>query len=152
MDDDVRALGDAVGRAALARDWAGVHRQLAPWLRQAMSVDQVRAFFLDEYRLTLAESGIDGEHYREYPDPELGGNQFMNATQLRQPIDFAGGKVRDVSPEVTDENMRYWLKLQLLCSDDQMATLGFDFFCEVWMAVVTTDEGLRVGYWSQGAY
>ena len=27
-----------------------------------------------------------------------------------------------------------------------------DFFAEVWMAVVETDEGLRVGYWSQGAY
>ena len=30
--------------------------------------------------------------------------------------------------------------------------LGFDSFCEVWVAVVDTAEGLRVGYWSQGAY
>jgi hypothetical protein len=48
--------------------------------------------------------------------------------------------------------MRYWMKLQLQCSDEQMATLGFDAFCEVWMAVVDTPEGLRVGYWSHGAY
>jgi hypothetical protein len=33
-----------------------------------------------------------------------------------------------------------------------MEKLGFDFFCEVWMAVVEIPEGLRVGYWSQGAY
>jgi hypothetical protein len=30
--------------------------------------------------------------------------------------------------------------------------LGFDSFCEAWVAVVDTAEGLRVGYWSQGAY
>ena len=45
-----------------------------------------------------------------------------------------------------------WMKLQLQCSDEQMAKLHFDTFCEVWVAVVQTDEGLRVGYWSQGGY
>jgi len=29
--------------------------------------------------------------------------------------------------------------------------LDFDHFAEVWMAVVETGDGLRVGYWSQGA-
>ena len=60
--------------------------------------------------------------------------------------------MRSVAPEVTDDNVRYWLKLQLQCSDAQMEQLGFDSFGEVWMAVVDTAEGLRVGYWSQGAY
>ena len=60
--------------------------------------------------------------------------------------------MRNVAPEVTDDNVRYWLKLQLHCSDEQMEKLEFDSFCEAWMAVVDTAEGLRVGYWSQGAY
>ena len=67
-------------------------------------------------------------------------------------ISFAGGKLRDIPAEVTDDNVRYWMKLRVQCSDEQMDELGFDCFCEVWMAGVETAEGLRVGYWSQGAY
>jgi hypothetical protein len=82
----------------------------------------------------------------------VGGNDHTNATKLREPIGFMGGKVRPVPSQVTDENVRYWMKLQLHCSDEQMARLDFDTFCETWIAVVETDEGLRAGYWSQGAY
>ena len=47
---------------------------------------------------------------------------------------------------------RDWMKLELPCSDEQVDSLDFDVFCEVWMALVATRDGLRVGYWSQGAY
>ena len=152
MDDDVRSFGEALGAAALARDWVAVHALLAPWLRETLSVEAVRAFFEDEYRATLEANGIEQLEYPEYPEPQLDGNTFMNATKLREPIEFAGGKVRPVPAEVTDQNVRYWLSLQLVCSDAQMERLSFDSFCETWIAVVETAEGLRVGYWSQGAY
>lgn len=152
MDDSIRSFVTDVGMKALARDWAAVHALLAPWLRVSMSVDDVRAFFEDEYRATLKDSGIEDVRYPEHPEPEVGGNTFVNATELRKPISWEGGRVRNVAPEVTDENMRFWAKLQLQCSDEQMDALGFDFFAEVWMAIVETDQGLRVGYWSQGAY
>jgi len=152
MDDEVRAFGTELGRKALERGWAGVHSMLAPWLRVSWSVERVQRFFEDEFRATLEANGAEGVHYPEYPEPQLDGNGFTKATQLREPISFANGKVRDVPIEVTDDNVRYWMKLQLQCSDEQMDDLGFDSFCEVWMAVVETGEGLRVGYWSQGAY
>ena len=152
MDDDIRAFGDALGRKALARDWPAVHQLLAPWLRASVGPEGVRSFFEDEYRATLQSNAVEELHYPEYPEPSVDGNNFMNAAKLREPIEFQGGKVRPVPREVTDENMRYWMKLQLQCSDDQMARLNFDTFCEVWIAVVETEEGLRVGYWSQGAY
>ena len=152
MDDDVREFGTCLGQAALCRSWSDVHKMLAPWIRSEFSVLDVQKFFEDEYRATLADNNIQGSHYPEHPDPELDGNSFTKATQLREPISFAGGKVRPVAPEVTDENVRYWMCLKLQCSDDQMEDLGFDTFCEVWAAIVTTTEGLRVGYWSQGAY
>ncbi len=151
MDEDVQAFGEALGRKAIARDWDGVQAMLAPWMRATWTADAVRAFFEDEYRATLQDNGIEALHYPEYPAPSVDGNGFTKATQLREPISYAGGKVRDVAPEVTDANMRYWMKLQLDCSDAQMETLGFDHFCQVWAAVVDTPEGLRVGYWSQGA-
>jgi hypothetical protein len=152
VDDDVRVFGTDLGRKALGREWPAVHALLAPWLRASWTIEQVRQFFEDEYRATVDANGAEGTHYPEYPEPGLDGNGFTKATQLREPISFAGGKVRNVAPEVTDDNVRYWLKLQLQCSDAQMEKLGFDSFCEVWMAVVDTAEGLRVGYWSQGAY
>ena len=152
MDDDIRAFGMEVGGKAIAQDWLGVHSMLAPWLRPVMAVDDVKAFFEDEYRATLEASDVEGMHYPEYPEASVDGNGFTKATQLREPISFAGGKVRAVPPEVTDENVRYWLELVLQCSDAQMEKWNFDQFCEVWMAVVDTPEGLRIGYWSQGAY
>ena len=152
MDDDVRAFGIELGRKALARDWQAVHAMLAPWMRSSQSVDDVRKFFEDEYRATLEANNIQGSHYPGHPEPGIDGNSHTKATQLRAPLSFAGGKVRPVAQEVTDDNMRYWLSLQLQCSDEQMETIGFDSFCEVWAAVVSTPEGLRVGYWSQGAY
>lgn len=152
MDEDVRAFGELVGHRALARDWPGVHALLAPWLRSSLAADDVRQFFEKEYLSILEGSGVADLQYPEYPEPQLGGNSHTNATALREPISWAGGKVRPVPPELSDSNMRYWLKMQLMCSDEQMATLDLDFLCEVWMAVVTTPEGLRVGYWSQGAY
>ena len=82
----------------------------------------------------------------------MDGNTFMTATKLREPISFMGGTVREVAPDVTDNNVRYWMKLQLQCSDEQMAQLGFDTFCETWMSIVQTADGLRIGYWSQAAY
>jgi hypothetical protein len=39
--------------------------------------------------------------------------------------------LRDVPIEVTDDNVRYWMKVQLQCSAEQMERLGFDSFCEV---------------------
>jgi hypothetical protein len=155
MDDDIRLFGDDLGRRALARDWPAVHALLAPWMQRTMSVDDVRAFFENEYRATIRSSDIgetDEMHYPEHPEPDVGGNGHTNATALRQPMSWDNGRVRAVAPEVTDENMRYWMRLQLQCSDEQMETLGVDFFSEVWLAVVTTGEGLRVGYWGQGAY
>jgi hypothetical protein len=152
VEENVRIFGEELGRRVLARDWQGVHQMLAPWMQQSLTPDGVRAFFEDEYRSLLEENGIEGMQYPEYPEPEVGGNNFMNATALREPISFQGNRVRALAPEVNDENIRYWLKLQLQCSDEQMEKLGFDYFAETWMAVVETADGLRVGYWSQGAY
>ena len=152
MDDDVRSFGEELGRRVLARDWSGVREMLAPWMQRVLSADQVRAFFEDEYRSTLAGNGIDEMHHPDHPDPLLGGNGFMTASALREPIEFEGGRVRPLAPEVTDENVRYWMKLELPCSEEQADALDFDVFCEVWMALVATRDGLRVGYWSQGAY
>ena len=114
MEENVRSFGEDIGRRVLARDWQGVHQMLAPWMQQSLTSDGVCAFFEDEYRSTLQENGVEGLHYPEYPEPEVDGNNFMNATTLREPISFLGNKLRPVAAEVTDDNIRYWMKVQLM--------------------------------------
>jgi hypothetical protein len=141
-----------LGHRALARDWAGVHGLLAPWLERSMDVDAVRRFFEDEYRLMLKHNGIEEMHYPEYPDPELDGSDHTNATSLRRPMSFKPGYIRRLRRKSPIAIFVIWLVMRLQCSDEQMEQLDFDHFAEVWMAVVETSDGLRVGYWSQAAY
>lgn len=152
MNEEIRNFGETLGKNVLARNWTAVREALAPWLRATINSEQVRDFFENEYRSILESNGVHELCYPEYPEPSVSGNNFINATGLREPIGFLGGKLRPVAAEVTDQNMQYWMKLQLHCSDEQMERFDFDAFCEVWLAVVATDEGLRVGYWSHGAY
>ena len=49
MKNDIRKFGTGLGERVVARDWAGVHALLAPWLQSSLSVD-VRAFYEDAYR------------------------------------------------------------------------------------------------------
>jgi hypothetical protein len=128
MDDDIGRFGTEIGHHALQRNWTGVHQMLAPWLQHSLSVDDVRTFFENAYREILQGNRIQDMHYPEYPDPELGGNSFTNATKLRQPLSFQDGRVRAVPLELTDENFRYWLMVQLQCSDEQMEALAAIFW------------------------
>lgn len=145
MDDAIRETATAFGKAALDRDWAAAHSLLAPWLRTSLSVDDVRDFFENGCRATLLANDIEEEHFPEHPEPEVGGNGHTKPGDLREPKPWTAHWPA-VPDELTDTNMRYWAKIQLQCSDEQMDTLGFDYFIEVWAAMVETDEGIRVGY------
>ena len=141
MDPQVRAFGESFANAALARDWQGVHDMLAPWLRSRLPPDRVRAFFEDDYAATLKNSGIAEPHYPEVP--YVSGNSCTLADLLTPSF----GGPPPIPPEVTAENFRQWMKVQLQCSDEQADTLDFDYFTEVWLIVVAHQEGLRIGYW-----
>ena len=66
----------------------------------------VRSFFESEHRAVLEANGVQEFQYPDYPEPSVDGNNFINATKLREPMEFLGGKVRHVPQEITDENMR----------------------------------------------
>ena len=75
MEDAIRRFAVELGERALAQDWPTVRSMLAPWLRATMTDDDVRAFFEDEYRASLEANEIDGMHYPDYPEPEVGGTR-----------------------------------------------------------------------------
>lgn len=146
MEDNVNQFGMTLAQKALERDWEGVRSLLAPWMQ--LSADQVREFFEAEYRETMKANGVEGMHYPVVPSVD--GNS-SNLASLRETKDWMNAP-RAIAPEVTDENFRQWMNLQLKCSDEQMDELGFDYFSDMWLIVCETPEGLRVGYWSNNAY
>jgi hypothetical protein len=148
VNDDIRQLGTGLGQRMIARDWAGVHALLAPWLQATLSPDDVRAFFQDQYRDVLEDNGVEGTHHPE--KIHIGGNAEMTAKELHSPVSSWSEHVRPVPLEVTDENLRYWMRLVLECSDEQADELEFDDLADVWLAVVETGEGLRVGFGWRG--
>lgn len=141
MRDDVRAFGEKLAQTALDRNWTGVRELLAPWLPE--SPDDLQKKLEDEYRCTL-----QGELH--YPSvPYVSGNR-STLEDLREPKD--GGRCRPIPAEVTPDNFRQWMTIQLQCSEEQADELEVDFLAELWLIVVELPEGLRVGYWATTAY
>ncbi len=146
MQATVEQFGMTLAQKALDRDWEGVRSLLAPWL--GLSSDEVREFFEADYRETLKANEVEGMHYPEVP--YVSGNS-SDLAFLREKTDWMPAP-RAIAGEVTPENFRQWMTLQLQCSEEQMDELGFDYFTELWLIVCETPDGLRVGYWSHGAY
>lgn len=146
MDDAVRQFGETVAQKALERDWEGVRSLLAPWM--GLSSEEVREFFESDYRQTLEANEVEGTHYPEVP--YLSGNS-SDLAFLREKKDWMPAP-RPIAPEVTPENFRQWMNIQLQCSEEQMDELGFDYFSELWLIVCETPDGLRVAYWSHSGY
>ena len=146
MHETIQQVGMILGQKALDRDWEGVRGLLAPWL--GLSSDQVREFFESDYRETLKANEVEGTHYPEVP--YVSGNS-SDLASLREKKDWMPA-ARPIAAEVTPENFRQWMNLQLQCSEEQADELGFDYFTELWLIVCETPEGLRVGYWSHSGY
>lgn len=108
MDEQIEAFGTALAGAAIARDGAGVHAMLAPWLQAQLP------------------------SLREKPSwkPES----------------------RPIPADVTEGNFRQWMTIQLQTSDEDQQALGLDYLTELWLIVVETGQGLRVGYWNHDAH
>src|SRR5688500_18053770 len=122
MEERVQEFGTALATTAIARDWAGVHGMLAPWLRSSTDAAAVQAFFEDDYRETLHDNDVEGLHYPEVP--YVSGNS-SDLADLREPSSFAPAP-RPIAAEVTDANFRQWMKIQLQCSDEQQEEFDFD--------------------------
>lgn len=150
MDEEIRTFGITLGERLLARDWAGASAMFAPWLRAEWSPERLGAFVEEQVQLTLDANEMDDAHWPEHPEPIIDGNAYVNATKLREPKPWGDDGAPPVPDELTDDMVRYWMSVQLVCSDEQMETLPFDSFMEARALIVQLPEGLRVGYWKAG--
>lgn len=148
MDQRMRTFGEQLGSRALAQDWAGVQQLLAPWLRERYSVEAVQQFFEDDYASVLVGCEIEELHYPA--QVRVDGNT-STLEELRQVPSWLP-RGRPIPQEVTADNFRQWMNLQLECSEEQAEELELDFLSDTWLIVVELEEGLRVGYWAHDPY
>lgn len=59
----------------------------------------------------LDDNGVEGAHHPE--KMHIGGNAEMTAKELHSPVGSWSDYVRQVSAEVTDQNLRHWTRLVL---------------------------------------
>ncbi|MBI3552071.1 MAG: hypothetical protein HY077_06100 [Elusimicrobia bacterium] len=149
MNPDVQKFGNDLANAAIAKDWDAVHKMLAPWVQAKIAVEGVKKFFEDEYLDILRGVDVHEIHYPKIP--YVTGNDMSPLKDLKEKTSFMK-EPRPIAAEVTEANFRQWMNVQLQCDDGQQDELEIDFLAEVWLIVVQTDQGFKVGYWSHDAY
>lgn len=134
MNPESIRIAEAFGRAIVTSDYDAAAALLAPWLRESLSADALRAL-VDE-RLGIIAEANDAD---ERPTPfevTVDGNRATLESLRADEVDR-----RAIPDEVTDENFRGWLCAQIECEGN-----GFGGAFDVWMAVVEVDGAYSVGY------
>jgi hypothetical protein len=134
--DFVRHFADRI----VARDFAGAHGALAPWLRAEVSPDDLAATIDAEVQLTREACGESDECKPE--TYEIDWNSISLAS-LKEHRSVA--PLPSVSDEITDDNFRNWVCVQLMPSEEGVWEL--DAFVDMWLMVVALDTGYAVGYY-----
>ena len=148
MDALISDFGQRLAAAAIERKWSAVHAMLAPWLQASMSVDGVRKFFEDDYQRLLEQNGIKEHHYPKVP--YVSGNETSLEFLRKKPSWLP--RPRPIPHEITPENFRWWMQIQLQCDEEQANRLDCDYLTDIWLIVVEFGSELRVGYWSHDPY
>ncbi|MGK2877916.1 MAG: hypothetical protein ACSLFF_05005 [Solirubrobacterales bacterium] len=132
MDQAVKQLKNAFGKAIVARDFEALDVILAPWL----TPDQV-------FRAISAEVEEMGEEWGlpagKWPTEFEVGEGALDYEQLREPSGFPAGI--DVPEQVTAENYVGWHVVTAIAHADD----AFDAYFDAWFAVVRLQDGLHVG-------
>jgi hypothetical protein len=148
LNPEALTFGERLADASLARDWSGVHALLAPWLQSRLTIDDVREFFERDYLRMMSFAGIAELHY---PATHYVSGNNSTLQDLREKKSWLA-RPRPIAAEVTADNFRQWLKIQLRSSPEQAEALDIDLLTEIWLIVVEHGAELRVGYWSHDAY
>jgi hypothetical protein len=130
MDESCKAMCDDFASRVVARDFAGAHAWLAPWVQAEMSPE------------ALAEA-LDGA-CADLPPPREWSldSGFMAVDELRTANEY-GPPSQPVSAEVTAANYRGWHCIEFRPGDNDD---DIDACFDLWLAAVELPEGYRLGF------
>lgn len=142
MQEEVKAFGQALGRAIVGRDFAAAHGMLAPWLQNNMTPADLQQQIEGECAEFMALYELS-EDTPLYPaDFTLDGNSCTLEDLKAEPSYREG---RSIPPEVTTENFRKWMVIEFL--PDPEEEREFDAYFDWWMIAVDVIGQLKVGYY-----
>ncbi len=130
MDDEIRAWLTEFGRAVVEKEFDRAQACLAPWLAERVSIKEDIASTVEE---TREEREIIGEPHPAACDV---GYNDLGLDELREDD-------TNIDTHVNEENFRQWCSVVFLASEEE----AFDAYCDMWMIVVDTEGGLRIGYY-----
>jgi hypothetical protein len=131
MDDKSRALCDALARHIVDRNFGGAHALLAPWLRASMTPADI------EQMCDEAGRGLPA------PQEWTLDEGFLEVDDLRSPDPY-GPPSKAVSDQVTKENYRGWMCIQLKPTESAVDDPNVCY--DVWLAVVDQNGAHAVAY------
>jgi hypothetical protein len=148
LEDRVIKFGFRLAYLAISREWGLVHEKLAPWLQARLNEEGVRNFFEDDYYQILSNAGIEMMHYPTVPYVSV------HSTSLETLREMSSWKnlSRQIPSEITEENFRQWMLIQLQCSEEQIDEINLEYLTEFWLIVVEVNGEFKVGYWSHDVY
>src|SRR5215218_5082050 len=114
LKDEYRAIADRFAKAIVEKDYEAAHRTFAAWLRDAVTVDELREIVEKEVRETLDANDLPED--RHPADYEIGWNTSTR-DELQAARSWAPGRV--LPEEITDGSFRQWLCVQLRPDPDE---------------------------------
>ena len=140
MKEEYRDFAARFARAVIDGNFTAAHALFAPWLQREIPPATLRGAIEAKLR-ELNEEWDVGELI--YPaDFSVSGN----SSTLHALKEERGWRTpRPIAGEVTDENFRQWMFIQLLPDEDD-ERIEFDAWFDFWFILVETEDGLRIGY------
>lgn len=132
MDDRCASLCNTMARLVVTRDFGGVHALLAPWLRPAMSPEDIE-------RMTAAQS----EGLAHPPHSWTIGEGLAGLEDLRTPDPY-GPPSNPLPAQITPANFRGWLHIQFL--PDPAVHDEQNVCYDLWLAAVEEGGTCLAGY------
>ena len=130
MEPSCEALCNDLAARVVARDFAGAHALLAPWVQAAMSPAEL-------------ESRLDAA-WEDLPPPREWSldSGFMAVDELRTANEY-GPPSQPIADEVTTANYRGWHCIEFKPGENDD---DIDACFDLWLAIVETPAGHRVGF------
>ena len=136
-----RQFAQTFATRIIQSDFDGAHQLLAPWLRQMVSAEQIRALIQKEVQEVAEANELEGEF--NPGDFNIDSNS-CTLDDLKEEMSFR--ESRQITQEVTAENFRQWMVIQFMPTQQEHDELGIDAWLDWWMIVVEIEGEYRIGF------
>jgi len=126
FEDFARQFAERIVRG----EYESAREFLAPWLRNAVSAEQLETIVREGRGENPAPARFD------FDENESGLEDLQ--------VDPSSPPTRPLPAEITAQNYRLWMVIQF--EPDPDANTGYDTSFDLWMAVVDVDGALKIGY------